>query len=102
MEQVKDDRLEVEEVGIAREAVDPGDPHEEGVLEWVDEPKDDDHLPLNVFQEKSVVHAQREQLQVHVQQRWVVWEDYAELKDVKRDGLHRGRSGRSTEEFSSI
>ena len=33
VEQVKDDRLEVEEVGIAREAVDPGHPHEEGVLE---------------------------------------------------------------------
>jgi hypothetical protein len=59
VEQVKDDRLEVEKVCIAREAVDPGDPHEEGVLERVDEPKDNNHLPLDVFQEKSVVQAKR-------------------------------------------
>ena len=79
VEQVKDDRLEVEEVGIAWEAVDPSHPHEEGVLEWVHEAKDDDHLALDVFQEKSVVQAQCKYLQVHVQERWVVREDHAEL-----------------------
>ena len=82
MEQVKDDRLEVEEVGIAREAVDPGDPHEEGVLEGVDEAEDDDNLPLDVLEEETVVQAKGKELQVHIQQRGVVREDHAELRDV--------------------
>ena len=93
MEQIKDDRLEVEEIGIAREAVDPGDPHEEGVLEGVDEPEDDDHLPLDVLEEETVVQVEGKELQVHVKQRGVVREDHAELRDVRCDGcdLHRGR-----------
>ena len=82
MEQIKDDRLEVEEVGIAREAVDPSDPHEEGVLEGVDEAEDDDDLPLDVLEEETVVQAKGKELQVHIQQRGVVREDHAELRDV--------------------
>jgi hypothetical protein len=33
MEESVDDGLEVEEIGVATEAVDPSDPHEEGVLD---------------------------------------------------------------------
>jgi len=33
VEKSVDDCLEVEEIGVATEAVDPSDPHEEGVLD---------------------------------------------------------------------
>ncbi len=47
-----DDGLKVEEIGIAREAVDPGDPHKERVLERVNKTKEKDELTLEVVEHK--------------------------------------------------
>ena len=67
MKEVQDDRLEVEEVRIAREAVDPGDPHEEGVLQGVHEAKDNHDLALDILKEETIVKAESKDLQIHVQ-----------------------------------
>ena len=54
------DGLEIEEVCIPREPIDPCDPHKEHVLDTVDEAKHYNQLTLHVLVDEAVVHCQSE------------------------------------------
>lgn len=66
VKQVEYNRLEVEKIRIARKAVDPGDPHEEGVLKGVDEAENDDNLAFYVVEEEAEVETKGENLEIHI------------------------------------
>ncbi len=74
------DSLEVEEVGVATESVNPGDPHEERVLHGIEQAEDDHHVALNVAQGESVVKGEGQKLQRGVHQRGIVQQDCVQLK----------------------
>ncbi len=74
------DGLEVEEVGVATESVDPGDPHEERVLHRVEKAENDHNVALHVAQGESVVKGEGQKLQRGVHQRGIVQQDCVQLK----------------------
>ena len=79
MKQVVDYALEVEEISIAREAIDPSYPHEEGILQGVDEAEDYHHLTFNIVEKESIVEADCEKLEVKIEKSWIVQEDDSKL-----------------------
>ena len=63
MKESIDHSLKVEEVGIAWESVDPSDPHEQGVLQTVDEAQQENDLALHMLQQFPI-QSQSKSLQV--------------------------------------
>ena len=75
-ESVEGDGLEVEKVGVAADALQPGDPHEEGVSNAVDEAADDYVEAFHVLEDQGYVHGQSEEDEVHVVQGRVLVEQH--------------------------
>lgn len=55
MEETVDDSLEVKEIRIATEPIDPRDPHKQRVLHWVEKSKDYHHVALDIAEGESVI-----------------------------------------------
>ena len=80
MEKSVDDCLEVEEIGVATEAVDPSDPHEEGVLDWVEQSENYHNMAFYIAKGQAIVKAEGEKLKVGVEQGRIVHQNGVQLK----------------------